>query len=313
MRRLILVATLSLLSLSTSLIVTPVLAAYGRTGQSVGCGASVSTISFAGECVGVQGPSSPTVPAYWHHWVMTYPVAPPVCDPYDTVEWAAAATPTSPAGGAVWTQGGQRVPVIYSTPRTDNGWTWEVNCTGTEDVRFIGVTSEPRAPNPCATATPAPSCIPGFSGAKFLAAVQGEVPNETIAAYPADVGLVGVPVTVSLSPVPITESAEIDVSTPDAGDQDPGEIIHVVWIVQAVPESVEWSWPDGTRTVGGQWIPQVYVSRGPIEAQVVYDVSATGFWSDGVTVHRLSTQTVGTIDVGATISYSVEQVQPALG
>ncbi|MGH7642065.1 MAG: hypothetical protein ACRENX_03465 [Candidatus Dormibacteria bacterium] len=48
-------------------------------------------------------------------------------------------------------------------------------------------------------------------------------------------------------------------------------------------------------------------------ASLVYGVTATGFWSDGLTVHDLPTVSVGTIPITAQLAYSVEQVQPGLG
>jgi hypothetical protein len=50
-----------------------------------------------------------------------------------------------------------------------------------------------------------------------------------------------------------------------------------------------------------------------MRASLVYTVTATGFWSDGVTVHDLPSVSVGTIPIGGQLDYSVEQIQPGLG
>jgi hypothetical protein len=129
----------------------------------------------------------------------------------------------------------------------------------------------------------------------------------------ASPGVVGVSVNAELSPVPTTEYAEVDVAVPDVGDGDPGELLHVVWVVEATPEVVSWTWPDGTVSASSTWIPQTYVEAGSVHASLVYDVTAAGFWSDGVTVHALPSVSVGTIPVGAQLAYSVEQIQAGLG
>ncbi|HEY6539031.1 MAG TPA: hypothetical protein VI138_08365 [Candidatus Dormibacteraeota bacterium] len=121
------------------------------------------------------------------------------------------------------------------------------------------------------------------------------------------------PADVSLAPLPITEYAEINLAVPDLGDADPGELLHVVWVVVATPEVVTWSWPDGTRSLASVWVPQSYVQGGTLAGTLSYQVTATGFWSDGVHVHELPSESVGTIPVGAQLAYSVEQIQPALG
>jgi hypothetical protein len=139
------------------------------------------------------------------------------------------------------------------------------------------------------------------------------VPAERVQATPAGIGVVGVPVQVAVAPTPQVEYAEIDVSVPDAGDGDPGEVLHVVWVVEATPEVVSWAFPDGSASTNDTWIPQTYVTAGMIRASLEYSVTAEGFWSDGVDVHQLPAVSVGTIPVAAQLSYSVEQIQPALG
>jgi hypothetical protein len=118
---------------------------------------------------------------------------------------------------------------------------------------------------------------------------------------------------VALAPIPQTEYAEIDVNVPDLGDGDPGETLHVVWVVEAAPEVVSWSFPDGSASSSDAWIPQTYVTTGLIRANLEYSVTAAGYWSDGVAVHDLPSVLVGTIPVGAQLNYSVQQIQPALG
>jgi hypothetical protein len=49
---------------------------------------------------------------------------------------------------------------------------------------------------------------------------------------------------------------------PDLGDGDPGEMLDVVWVVEATPQVVSWDWPDGTSSTDGNWIPQTYDSDG---------------------------------------------------
>jgi hypothetical protein len=159
----------------------------------------------------------------------------------------------------------------------------------------------------------AANCLPGFDAASFLAQVEGHVPEETVQATPATLGVVGVPVDTELVPVPAVQSAEIDLRVPDLGDGDPGEMLDVVWVVEATPQVVSWDWPDGTSSTDGNWIPQTYDSDGSIQAELVYQVTANGFWSDGVTVHTLPSETVGTIRVTAQLGYSVQQIQPELG
>jgi hypothetical protein len=143
--------------------------------------------------------------------------------------------------------------------------------------------------------------------------VAGQVPTEAIDATPAGTGVVGVPVQVVLAPIPQAEYAEIDLNVPDAGDGDPGETLHVVWVVEAVPELVSWAFPDGSASTDDTWIPQTYVTTGLIGANLEYSVTAQGFWSDGVAVHELPTLSVGTIPITAQLPYSVVQIQPALG
>jgi hypothetical protein len=161
--------------------------------------------------------------------------------------------------------------------------------------------------------TPATECVPGFNPTAFLAEVADQVPTEVIDATPAGTGVVGVPVQVVLAPIPQAEYAEIDLNVPDAGDGDPGETLHVVWVVEAVPELVSWAFPDGSASTDDTWIPQTYVTTGLIGANLEYSVTAQGFWSDGVAVHELPTVLVGTIPITAQLTYSVVQIQPALG
>ncbi|MGA7362235.1 MAG: hypothetical protein WBZ07_04685 [Candidatus Dormiibacterota bacterium] len=116
-----------------------------------------------------------------------------------------------------------------------------------------------------------------------------------------------------MSPTPLVKYAEIDLAVPDAGDGDPREILHVVWVVEADPEVVSWAWPDGSVSSSGAWIPQTYVDGGEMRATLAYNVRASGFWSDGVTVHDLPSVSVGTIPVSAQLAYSVQQIQPGLG
>ncbi|MGH7610609.1 MAG: hypothetical protein ACREN4_01175, partial [Candidatus Dormibacteria bacterium] len=145
-----------------------------------------------------------------------------------------------------------------------------------------------------------------------MAAAQGEVPKEVLTATPPSVGVVGVPVQVRLRPAPVEEFATINVAEPDVGDGDPGETLHVTWVVEAAPDEVVWHWPDGTTGGDSEWVPQTYEQSGSIAVSVIYDVTASGFWSDGLTVHTLPSVAVGTITVEASLPYSVEQVQPSL-
>ncbi len=205
---------------------------------------------------------------------------------------------------------GQRVPILYSTPLTDNGWIWAVACGTPGAIRYTGPAALQRRPNPCA---PGAVCRPGFDPPGFLAAVQRKLPAEQIVVTPPTQDVVGVPVDPVLQPVPVAEQAVINVTVPDLGDGDLGEGIHVVWIVQAAPQAVVWSWPDRTQSEVARWIPQVDEQGGRILAEVDYLVSAAGFWSDGVTVHQLPSLTVGTIPVTVGLPYDVQQVQSTLG
>lgn len=315
MRRVSLVAV-AMAAAALPLVLAPVhvLASYGLGGSSVGCDASTSAMSFSGSCIVLMSPSAPTRPAAWHHWTTVPPPVPQACAPYDATEWAAAsATSTEWSGGAAWTVDGQRVPIVYSTPQTDRGWDYLVTCGGAVDLRFLRVVAEPRQPSPCSLVTPATQCVPGLNPTAFLADVAGQVPTEAIVATPAGTGVVGVPVQVVLAPIPRAEYAEIDLNVPDAGDGDPGETLHVVWVVEAVPELVSWAFPDGSSSTNDTWIPQTYVTSGMIRASLEYSVTAQGFWSDGVAIHELPTVSVGTIPITAQLNYSVEQIQPALG
>ena len=294
----------------------PVLADYPGPGPdpTVGCSGSAGGVSFGGTCVAVQGPSAPTQPARDHPWVLAVPVAVPACTPYSVTQWA---TGTSKDGwswdGSFWTEAGQRVPILYSTPIQDNGWVWTVSCGSPGVVRYTGAASKPRSPSPCPPGVTAASCRPGLNPSGLLASVEKVLPPESLVATPAPPGVVGIPVTVRLSPVPTVQYATINATAPDLGDGDPGELLHVIWVVQAVPEAPSWSWPDGTSGTLLPWIPQVAEAQGSIRALVTYDVTASGFWSDGVSVHRLATVTVGILTVRASLPYPVEQVQADLG
>ena len=289
-------------------------AAYGRGASTVGCNGGVAQTSFGGVCVGLAAPTAPTRPALWHPWTTVPPTVPQACTPYSTTEWAAASGESSEwSGGAVWTVDGQRIPIVYSTPQTDWGWLYTVSCAALDAVRFVRVVGEPRSPSPCSLQTAPADCLPGLDPSGFLADVAGQVPEEKIGATPAGPGVVGVPVQAQLSPTPEAKYAEIDLAVPDVGDGDPGETLHVAWVVEATPELVSWAWPDGSGSSSGRWIPQTYVANGGIHASLVYSVRAAGFWSDGVAVHELPSVSVGTIPIAAQLAYSVEQIQPALG
>jgi hypothetical protein len=208
---------------------------------------------------------------------------------------------------------GQRVPIFYSTPLEDNGWVWYVPCDSGGTVRYVGSAQLPRQPSPCTPGTAAAACQPGYDPSGFLAAVEKQIPTEQIIPVPPSQDVVGVPVTVVLQPAPTVEQAVVDVTAPDLGDDDVGEQIHVVWVVQARPEEVLWTWPDGTQASVARWVPQVEEHDQPIVGAVTYLVTAAGFWSDGLTVHQLPSLTVGTIPVTAKLAYSVQQVQADLG
>jgi len=177
----------------------------------------------------------------------------------------------------------------------------------------MGTAQLPRQPSPCAPGTATAACQPGYDPSGFLAAVKKQIPTEQVIPVPPSQGVVGVPVTVVLQPVPQIEQAVIDVNAPDLGDGDVGEQIHVVWVVQARPEGVEWTWPDGTQASVARWVPQVEEDGQPIVGVVTYLVAAAGFWSDGLSVHQLPSLTVGAIPITARLAYSVQQVQPDLG
>lgn len=283
-------------------------------GPTVGCGASTAGFDFGGTCVSVDSPTAPTKPSYDHPWLLSTPVAAPACSPHEVTQWA---TGTSADGwrwnGSFWTLGGQRVPILYSTPLLDTGWSWEVTCGSPGAIRYVGVVQKARTPSPCSPGTPSAACRPGFSGAGFLASVERQVPQETITATPPGTGVVGVSVELAISPIPRTEYATVTLAAPDLGDQDPGELLHVVWVVQARPQGIVWRWPDGTTGGSPSWVPQVAFSGGELEATVSYSVTATGFWSNGVAVRQLAAVEVGTITVSARLPYSVQQVQADLG
>ena len=292
----------------------PALANNIGPGPTVGCSGSAGGVSFGGTCVAVQGPSAPTKPARDHPWILFAPVAVPTCTPYSVTQWA---TGTSKDGwtwdGSFWTQAGQRVPILYSTPIQDNGWDWSVSCGSPGVIRYAGVASKPRSPSPCPPGVKPASCTPGLDPTDLLAAVEKDLPAETLTASPPPPGVVGVPVTVAIDPTPTIQYATINTSAPDLGDGDPGELLHVVWVVQATPEATTWFWPDGTSGIQLPWIPQVAEAHGAIRAVVTYAVTASGFWSDGVAVHPLASVRVGTLTVQASLPYPVQQVQADLG
>lgn len=308
------VAALATLELAFLCWSSTVLANYSGSGVTLGCGGSTNELAFGGQCVAVQGPTAPTRPATFHPWLTGLPTAPPACTPYQVTEWATGiATDSWSWRGSFWTLGGQRVPVLRSTPLEDTGWVWEVYCGTGAAIRYVGYQQLPRRPDPCSLATPAASCLPGFNPGSFRAAVEGRVPPEQVLATPPNSGLVGVPVDLLLRPTPVTEQAIINVTVPDLGDGDLGEGIHVEWIVQAVPQGVVWTHPDGTTTSVGSWIPQVEEQSGYLVATVTYSVQAFGFWSNGVNVYQLPPQEVGSIRVVARIPYGIQQVQSNLG
>lgn len=229
-------------------------------------------------------------------------------------EWATGiATDSWSWGGSFWSLGGQRVPVLRSTPLEDTGWVWEVFCGPDAAIRYVGYQQLPRRPNPCSLATPVAACLPGFDPGSFRAAVEGKVPTEQILATPPGGGLVGVPVELSLRPTPVIVQAVIDDTVPDLGDGDLGEMLHVKWVVEATPQTLVWTRPDGTASTRGSWIPQVEEQGGEVVATVTYAVEAFGFWSNGVSVYQLPSQDVGTIQVVARIPYGIQQVQSDLG
>ena len=314
MRRIRVVVAVAAFALCCTFLPLTGYASYGLGGSSVGCQASTSATEFNGNCVDLEAPTAPTQPALWHPWTTVPPAVPQACTPYSSTEWAAASGESSEwSGGAVWTVDGQRIPIVYSTPQTDWGWLYTVSCAALDAVRFVRVVGEPRSPSPCSLQTAPADCLPGLDPSGFLADVAGQVPEEKIGATPAGPGVVGVPVQAQLSPTPEAKYAEIDLAVPDVGDGDPGETLHVVWVVEATPELVSWAWPDGSGSSSGRWIPQTYVANGGIHASLVYSVRAAGFWSDGVAVHELPSVSVGTIPIAAQLAYSVEQIQPALG
>lgn len=289
-------------------------AAVGPGTSNTACVGSAYATTFGGLCVGLLGPGAPTRPAVVHDWLLRAPVLAPPCAPHYVTEWAQGETAGKGGpDGAIGEIDGQRIPVIFSAPLMDWGWVFLETCGPPAAIRFTGITSAARQPSPCSPGTPAAECRPGLDGSGFLAAVERQVPAESIAATPASVGVVGVPVLATLVPSPAVEYAVIDVAEPDLGDGDPGEMIHVVWVVQATPQPVAWHWPDGSRSWSGDWIPQSYARAGAVTAAIAYSVTASGFWSDGVAVHRLDTVSVGTISLGARLAYPVEQVQAALG
>lgn len=310
----LIVAAAAALGLSLSSSPWTVRANYSGSGVTLGCSGSTNELAFGGQCVAVQGPSAPTQPAIFHPWLMGLPTAAPACAPHQVTEWATGiATDSWSWSGSFWTLGGQRVPVLRSTPLEDTGWVWEVYCGPDAAIRYVGYQQLPRRPNPCSLGTPVAACLPGFNPGSFRAAVEGKVPPERILATPPHSGLVGVPVNLALSPTPVMEQAIINDTVPDLGDGDLGEGIHVEWVVQAVPQAVVWTHPDGTTSTASTWIPQVEEQPGYLVATVSYSVQAFGFWSNGVNVYQLTPQNVGTIEVVARVPYGIQQVQSNLG
>jgi hypothetical protein len=304
----------ALTAIGASVAAEPVAATYPGPGPTVGCSGSAGGISFGGTCVAVQGPSAPTRPARTHPWILSAPVAVAACTPYTVTQWA---TGTSKEGwswdGSFWTEAGQRVPILYSTPIQDNGWMWTVSCGSPGAVRYTGAASKPRSPSPCSPGVRPANCSPGLDPSSLLDSVEKDLPLETLTATPPPPGVVGVPVTVTIYPVPTAQYATVNATAPDLGDGDPGELLHVVWVVEAVPAATTWFWPDGTSGTELPWIPQVARAQGIIRAVVTYAVTASGFWSDGVSVHPLATVTVGSLTVQASLPYPVQQVQADLG
>jgi len=277
----------------------------GSPDPNTTCGASQSSLSFGAQCVRPPGPSAPTQPSYDHPWAVTG------CQPYTEVVWATGtAAVGGPSGGYVLTPTGQHVPVLRSDPRDDYGWVWNIRCGTGLIPTYVGWTTAARTPNPCSPGRPWSQCRPGVSIPAFRAAAQGRVPLERVIAVPVS-GVVGVATRVRLFPEPKVQYAQINVTVPDLGDKDSTELLHVVWIVTATPQMTEWSWPDGTRSLASEWIPQTDEAGGVIAAVVTYRVIAAGYWSDGVVLHRLPSLEVGTISVEAVLRpYDVQQVQP---
>jgi len=280
---------------------------------TVGCQATAEAVEFGGECFGAQPPTPPTQPAADHPWLTAEPSTQPPCMPYETIVWAApSGQPGDGVSGTLWALG-QRLPILYSTPQTDFGWEFTVTCGDPGTIQYQTIVRAARTPSPCSTQTLLTACLPGYDPSGFLAAAEGHVPAETIVLDPTSTGVVGVPVEAQLSPVPSAAYAEVDVAAPDLGDGDPAEILHVVWVVQATPEVVLWRWPDGSTSASARWVPQTYTERGTVGASLVYEVTAAGYWSDGVSVHDLPSVTVGSIPLTAQLPYSVEQIQAGLG
>ncbi len=284
------------------------------SGSTVVCTAGTGAVAFGGSCQGLTPPTAPTRPAAGRAWLEALPGQSNLCTPSFVTVWASGISNADwEWNGSVWSQEGQRIPLVYSTPTMDRGWVWKKVCTSTGSWVFIGITSAPRHPSPCMPGTSSSACRPGYSGTSFLAAAERAIPSETIAADPSLEDIVGAPVTARLDPVPTVEYANVTAKVPDLGDGDRAELLSVLWIVQAQPASLAWTWPDATVSADSRWIPQTYVQHGDISCVVTYQVTASGYWSDGVSVHPLAAVSVGSLSVRSTLPYFVQQVQPALG
>jgi hypothetical protein len=55
------------------------------------------------------------------------------------------------------------------------------------------------------------------------------------------------------------------------------EALHVVWVAEAAPEMVSWTYPDGSAYTSEAWIPQTYVGSGLNRASIEYSETAEGF------------------------------------
>jgi len=278
-------------------------------GRTKVCTANADQLEFGGVCSTPRSPSAPTRPAFFHAWALTQPVNHTGCVPYDQTTWAdGTAAVGGPQLNGYFFYDGQKIPRVLSDPRTDWGWEWYIPCDPKRALQFVGIVHMPRAPSPCPTGQP--DCRPGASVPGFLAAARGVVPAERIEVDPAAVGVVNVRVLAALDPVPVQKAADVRVTVADGGDLDPGERVHVLWIVTATPEPWQWRWPDGSASAIGRWVPQQDQRGAEIRVNLVYAVTAAGFWSDGITIHDLPGFTVGTIAVPSSRSYDVQQVQP---
>ncbi len=242
---------------------------------------------------------------------MAQPVNRTGCVPYEEITWAdGTAAVGGPEPYGFFFYGGFKIQRVLSDPTTDWGWEWYIPCNPKVAMRFVGIVHMPRAPSPCPTGVP--DCHPGVSIPGFLAAARGAVPLERVVVNPVSVGVVNVRVVAALDPLPVPRMATVRVTVPDLGDLDPGERVHVLWIVTATPEPWTWLWPDGSASTAGRWVPQSDERGAEIRVNLTYRVTAAGFWSDGVVVHSLPGFTVGTITVPTAMAYDVVQVQPAV-